>query len=145
MANFGVMEEFTDKGGETVVDGEPVRGGEYWGVGGRPGGSAGISPLERRVVFVKTLEGKHDYIGVQEGLQDIIGRKFGLFGPGAEFRSEEPLIAPPSSATVPVPASPAPSSVVDVGGSDTSEAGGWSPPPSEAGGQEWTAITKIVD
>ncbi|KAF9074506.1 Alpha/Beta hydrolase protein [Rhodocollybia butyracea] len=117
MANFGVMEEFTDKGGETVVD----------------------------VVFVKTLEGKHDYIGVQEGLQDIIGRKFGLFGPGAEFRSEEPLIAPPSSATVPVPASPAPSSVVDVGGSDTSEAGGWSPPPSEAGGQEWTAITKIVD
>ncbi|KAL0066206.1 hypothetical protein AAF712_006831 [Marasmius tenuissimus] len=34
----------------------------------------------RDIVFVKTLEGGHDYIGVQEGLQDIIGRKHGLFG-----------------------------------------------------------------
>lgn len=32
----------------------------------------------RQIVYVKTLHGKHDYIGVQEGLQDIIGRKYGL-------------------------------------------------------------------
>ena len=30
----------------------------------------------RKVVLVKTLEGGHDYLGVQEGLQDIIGRTF---------------------------------------------------------------------
>jgi abhydrolase domain-containing protein 12 len=32
----------------------------------------------RSVTLVKTLVGAHDYIGEQEGLQDIIGRKFGL-------------------------------------------------------------------
>ena len=32
----------------------------------------------RTVTLVKTLYGGHDYLGVQEGLQDIIGRKFGL-------------------------------------------------------------------
>ncbi|KAK7056629.1 hypothetical protein VNI00_002346 [Paramarasmius palmivorus] len=33
----------------------------------------------RNIVFVKTLEGKHDYIGIQEGLQDIIGQRYNLF------------------------------------------------------------------
>ncbi|KAF9267591.1 alpha/beta-hydrolase [Marasmius fiardii PR-910] len=42
-----------------------------------------FSENERDIVFVKTLEGNHDYVGVQEGLQDIIGRKYGLF-PGAK-------------------------------------------------------------
>lgn len=32
----------------------------------------------RKVVLVKTLAGGHDYLGVQEGLQDIIGRTFGI-------------------------------------------------------------------
>ena len=30
----------------------------------------------RKVVLVKTLAGGHDYLGIQEGLQDIIGRIF---------------------------------------------------------------------
>ncbi|KAF8816450.1 alpha/beta-hydrolase [Phlegmacium glaucopus] len=30
----------------------------------------------RKVVLVKTLAGGHDYLGIQEGLQDIIGRTF---------------------------------------------------------------------
>lgn len=34
---------------------------------------------ERKVVLLKTLEGAHDYIGVQEGVQDIIGKTFGFF------------------------------------------------------------------
>ncbi|KAJ6620741.1 Alpha/Beta hydrolase protein [Mycena sp. CBHHK59/15] len=34
----------------------------------------------RKVVFVLTLAGGHDYLGVQEGLQDVIGRTFGFFG-----------------------------------------------------------------
>ncbi|KAF7365452.1 AB hydrolase-1 domain-containing protein [Mycena venus] len=33
----------------------------------------------RKVVFVQTLAGGHDYLGVQEGVQDAIGRTFGLF------------------------------------------------------------------
>ncbi|KAJ7644307.1 alpha beta-hydrolase [Roridomyces roridus] len=33
---------------------------------------------ERKVVFVKSLAGGHDYLGVQEGVQDVIGRNFGL-------------------------------------------------------------------
>ncbi|KAF5330257.1 hypothetical protein D9758_014440 [Tetrapyrgos nigripes] len=48
--NFGTIEEFADTDGD------------------------------RDVVFVKLLEGQHDYVGVQEGLQDIIGRKFGILG-----------------------------------------------------------------
>jgi len=32
----------------------------------------------RKVVLVKTLEGGHNYLGVQEGLQDIIGRTFAI-------------------------------------------------------------------
>jgi abhydrolase domain-containing protein 12 len=32
----------------------------------------------RSVVLVKTLVGSHDFIGIQEGLQDIIKRKFRL-------------------------------------------------------------------
>ncbi|ESK91229.1 abhydrolase domain-containing protein 12 [Moniliophthora roreri MCA 2997] len=44
----------------------------------------------RNIVFVKTLEGQHDYIGVQEGLQDIIGQKYGLFETAA-------LVGPASS------------------------------------------------
>lgn len=32
----------------------------------------------RKVVLVKTLVGGHDYLGVQEGLVDIIGKNFGL-------------------------------------------------------------------
>ena len=32
----------------------------------------------RKVVLVKTLAGGHNYIGVQEGLQDIIGRTFAI-------------------------------------------------------------------
>lgn len=32
----------------------------------------------RTVVLVKTLAGAHDYIGLQEGLQDIIGRIFAI-------------------------------------------------------------------
>ncbi|KAJ7695708.1 Alpha/Beta hydrolase protein [Mycena rosella] len=35
---------------------------------------------ERKVIFVQTLAGGHDYLGVQEGVQDVIGRTFGLFG-----------------------------------------------------------------
>ncbi|KAJ7081380.1 Alpha/Beta hydrolase protein [Mycena belliarum] len=34
----------------------------------------------RKVVFLQTLAGGHDYLGVQEGVQDVIGRTFGLFG-----------------------------------------------------------------
>ncbi|KAJ6557219.1 Alpha/Beta hydrolase protein [Mycena vulgaris] len=34
----------------------------------------------RKVVFVQTLAGGHDYLGVQEGVQDVIGRTFGFFG-----------------------------------------------------------------
>ena len=32
----------------------------------------------RKLVLVKTLHGGHDYLGIQEGLVDIIGRVFGL-------------------------------------------------------------------
>lgn len=31
-----------------------------------------------KVVFVKTFAGGHDYLGIQEGVQDIIGRSFGI-------------------------------------------------------------------
>lgn len=34
----------------------------------------------RKVVLVKTLAGAHDYLGIQEGLQDIIGRTFAIGG-----------------------------------------------------------------
>ncbi|KAL1673434.1 Alpha/Beta hydrolase protein [Schizophyllum commune] len=47
--NFGIVEEFEDN---------------------RSGG--------RRVIFVKALAGAHDYLGIQEGLQDILGRTFDL-------------------------------------------------------------------
>ncbi|KDR82621.1 hypothetical protein GALMADRAFT_112458 [Galerina marginata CBS 339.88] len=33
---------------------------------------------DRKVVLVKTLVGGHDYLGVQEGLVDIIGKTFGI-------------------------------------------------------------------
>lgn len=33
---------------------------------------------DRKIVLVKTLAGAHDYLGVQEGLVDIIGRNFGI-------------------------------------------------------------------
>lgn len=33
---------------------------------------------KRKAVLVKTLAGGHDYLGVQEGLVDIIGKVFGL-------------------------------------------------------------------
>ncbi len=32
----------------------------------------------RRVTLVKTLAGGHDYLGVQEGLVDIIGKAFSV-------------------------------------------------------------------
>lgn len=32
----------------------------------------------RTVTFVKALNGHHDYVGVQEGVQDVIGKRFGL-------------------------------------------------------------------
>ncbi|KAI5896373.1 alpha/beta-hydrolase [Schizophyllum commune H4-8] len=32
----------------------------------------------RRVIFVKALAGAHDYLGIQEGLQDILARTFDL-------------------------------------------------------------------
>lgn len=32
----------------------------------------------RKVVLLKTLAGGHDYLGVQEGVQDVIGKTFGL-------------------------------------------------------------------
>lgn len=32
----------------------------------------------RKVMLVKTLYGGHDYLGVQEGVQDAIGRMFGM-------------------------------------------------------------------
>lgn len=32
----------------------------------------------RKVTFVKTQAGGHDYIGAQEGVQDVIGRALGL-------------------------------------------------------------------
>jgi abhydrolase domain-containing protein 12 len=37
-----------------------------------------FSEDSRKVVLVKTLVGGHDYLGVQEGLVDIIGKTFGL-------------------------------------------------------------------
>ncbi|KAE9401089.1 alpha/beta-hydrolase [Gymnopus androsaceus JB14] len=103
MTNFGVMEEF-------------------------PGGGA---PREREVTFVKMLEGNHDYVGVQEGLQDIIGRKFGLFTPPAPSAS---AAAPPADAG---------DSATESGSS--TESGSWSPvvPPSDRG--DWTTVAKIVD
>ena len=33
---------------------------------------------KRKVVLVKTLFGGHDYLGIQEGLVDIIGKTFGF-------------------------------------------------------------------
>jgi len=33
----------------------------------------------RKIILVKTQAGNHDYLGVQEGLQDIIGKSFGFF------------------------------------------------------------------
>ncbi|KAJ7718124.1 Alpha/Beta hydrolase protein [Mycena maculata] len=33
----------------------------------------------RKIVFVQSLAGGHDYLGVQEGVQDVIGRTFGFF------------------------------------------------------------------
>ncbi|KAJ7134335.1 Alpha/Beta hydrolase protein [Mycena epipterygia] len=39
-----------------------------------------FTEAERKVVFVQTLAGGHDYLGVQEGMQDVIGRTFGFFG-----------------------------------------------------------------
>jgi len=33
----------------------------------------------RKIMLVKTKAGNHDYLGIQEGLQDIIGKTFGLF------------------------------------------------------------------
>ncbi|KAF8967091.1 Alpha/Beta hydrolase protein [Flammula alnicola] len=38
-----------------------------------------FSDGNRKVVLVKTLAGGHDYLGIQEGLVDIIGKTFGLF------------------------------------------------------------------
>ncbi|KAF7296482.1 AB hydrolase-1 domain-containing protein [Mycena chlorophos] len=32
----------------------------------------------RKVVYLQTLAGGHDYLGVQEGVQDVIGKMFGL-------------------------------------------------------------------
>ncbi|KIM43230.1 hypothetical protein M413DRAFT_444038 [Hebeloma cylindrosporum] len=37
-----------------------------------------FTQLGRKVVLVKTLAGGHDYLGVQEGLLDIIGKNFDL-------------------------------------------------------------------
>jgi abhydrolase domain-containing protein 12 len=34
----------------------------------------------RKIIFVQSLAGGHDYLGVQEGVQDVIGRTFGFFG-----------------------------------------------------------------
>ncbi|KAJ3994102.1 Alpha/Beta hydrolase protein [Lentinula boryana] len=131
LPKFGVVEEFVDRGGESLVNGEPVSGAEYWAAG-RPGGGA---PWEREVIFVKMLEGGHDYVGVQEGLQDLIGRKFGL------LPHSLPSLPPPPISVI-SPAAPG----SDVGGSDVSEAGGWSPLPSASERGEWTAaVTKVVD
>ncbi|KAF5392010.1 hypothetical protein D9757_003349 [Collybiopsis confluens] len=133
MPNFGVMEEFTDRGGETTVGGERVRGGEYWAAGQQGGGT----PRNREVIFVKMLEGNHDYVGVQEGLQDIIGQKFSLL---------------PSSASTMTPlASAAPEAtpdLLDVGESTTSEAptseaGRWSPITGMSAGTDWPV--KVVE
>ncbi|KAJ7163250.1 Alpha/Beta hydrolase protein [Mycena filopes] len=33
----------------------------------------------RKVVYLKSLAGGHDHLGVQEGVQDVIGRTFGFF------------------------------------------------------------------
>jgi len=33
---------------------------------------------DRKIMLVKTLVGGHDYLGVQEGLVDIIGKTFGI-------------------------------------------------------------------
>lgn len=35
-----------------------------------------IEPDGRKVTFVQSLVGGHDYVGVQEGVQDMIGRNF---------------------------------------------------------------------
>lgn len=32
----------------------------------------------RDVMFIKLAQGGHDYVGTQEGLQDIIGTKYGF-------------------------------------------------------------------
>jgi abhydrolase domain-containing protein 12 len=32
----------------------------------------------KKIILVKTQAGNHDYLGVQEGLQDIIRKSFGL-------------------------------------------------------------------
>jgi abhydrolase domain-containing protein 12 len=33
----------------------------------------------RKIVLVKTHKGGHDYLGIQEGVQDAIGKAFGFF------------------------------------------------------------------
>ncbi|KAJ7593520.1 Alpha/Beta hydrolase protein [Mycena floridula] len=45
---------------------------------GKFGAMQAIKESGRDVVLVKTKYGGHDYLGIQEGLQDIIGRSFGL-------------------------------------------------------------------
>ncbi|KAJ3818297.1 Alpha/Beta hydrolase protein [Lentinula raphanica] len=109
LPNFGIIEEFVDRGGE-------------------------------KVIFVKMLEGGHDYVGVQEGLQDVIGRKFGLLPHSISRFPAAPPTPPTPSVFVP----PAPES--EVGGSDVSDAGNWSPLPSASERGEWTGVvTKVVD
>ncbi|KAL0578946.1 hypothetical protein V5O48_003037 [Marasmius crinis-equi] len=52
----------------------------------------------REVIFVKMQEGAHDYVGVQEGLQDIIGRKYGFFGTGY-LSAQSSVVSTPALAT----------------------------------------------
>ncbi|KAF8654618.1 hypothetical protein AX16_003529 [Volvariella volvacea WC 439] len=54
LGSFGTLDEFEEKDEDTGA-------------------------TKRKIVLVKVNAGKHDYIGVQEGVQDIIGRTFGLF------------------------------------------------------------------
>ena len=37
-----------------------------------------LNDNHRTITYVQTLYGKHDYLGVQEGLHDVIRRKFNL-------------------------------------------------------------------
>lgn len=59
---------WSDIGGDSLADSESNAGGD----------AVRQLATGRMVRFVLTERGKHDFIGLEEGLQDVIGRSFDL-------------------------------------------------------------------